>query len=137
LAASVEAGQANSIVGELSTRVRAIDPRLDWETGPGLKGARHHLALSAAGDMELRALTERWLSLAPPADNNWEYYPARQAFARKGVTLVDARDVLIDVDSVRVGLETDAAREVFSHPALAKLDELQRARTAFLTLERG
>ena len=139
LAATVDTGQADSIVGELSTRVHAIDPGLDWETGPGLKGARHHLALSAEGDMKLRALTERWLSRAPPADNNWEYYPARQAFSRKGVTLVDARDVLIDVDSVRVGLETDSTREVvnvsFSHPALAKLDELQRARAAFLTLD--
>src|SRR5258708_1338094 len=41
LAATIDASQADSIAGELSAKVHAIDPRLAWETGPGLKGAHH------------------------------------------------------------------------------------------------
>jgi hypothetical protein len=139
LAVAVDTGQADSIVSEVGDHVHAIDTRLAWETGPGLKGARHHLALSPEGDIELRVLTERWLSRAPPADDKWEYYPARQAFQRPGMNLVDADGVIIDVASVRIGFEIDATREVlnvnFSHPAFEKLDEPQRARAAFLTLD--
>jgi len=139
LAAAIDANQATSIAEELSAKVHAIDQRLAWETGPGLKGARHHLALSSEGDIELRVLTERWMSRAPPADNNWEYYPARQAFPRPSVKLVDAGGVIIDAANVKIGCEIDAVREVvdvnFSHPALMKLDERQRSRAALLTLD--
>src|SRR5712671_480739 len=65
LAATIDTGKAAPIADEVSAQVDAIDPRLSWETGPGLKGARHHFALSSEGGIELRILTERWLSRAP------------------------------------------------------------------------
>jgi len=69
-AAAIDGYQPDSIAEELSANVHAIDPRLAWETAPGLKGARHSLALSAEGDIELRILTERWLSRAPPPERS-------------------------------------------------------------------
>lgn len=143
LAAAIDARKAASIVAEVGARVHAIDPRLAWETGPGLKGGRHHFALSSEGDIELRVLAERWLSRAPPADGTWEYYPARQAFPPGdgwSLGLQDPAGTKIDFAAVRVGIEVDANRELvhvrFHHPALATLDEEQRARATILTLDK-
>jgi hypothetical protein len=139
LAAKIDAGQAASIAGEVGARVEAIDSRLSWETGPGRKGARHHLALSSEGDIELRILTERWLARGPAADATWEYYPARQAFPRSSTWSLKLDNLEIDFPKVAVKFETVAARELVSlvlyHPAIAKLDERGRARVAFLTLD--
>src|SRR5258705_3235444 len=54
LAATIDAGKSESIADEVGARVSEIDPHLSWETGPGRKGARHHLSLSPQGENELR-----------------------------------------------------------------------------------
>jgi uncharacterized protein DUF695 len=139
LAATIDAGKAASIASEVGAQVDAIDPRLSWETGPGLKGAHHHLALSPEGDIELRVLTERWLSRAPPPDKTWEHYAARQAFVPAGQWSLKLGGVTIDPASATVVFETDAVREIvhvtLHHPGLMKLDGSERARAAFLTLD--
>lgn len=142
LAAAVDSGRGASIAVELGAQVHAIDRRLAWETGPGLRGARHHLALSSEGDTELRVLAERWLARAPAADAAWEYYPARQAGPREvtlSLALRDAPTASVDLAKVTVGFESDPARELvhvtFHHPALSKLDEGQRTTAAFLVLD--
>ncbi len=141
LAAALDAGKAVSITAEVGAHVDAIDPRLAWETGPGLHGARHHFSLSSEGDIELRVLTERWVARAPRPDGAWEYYPARQAYPRAywALELHDPAGTKIDFSAVKVGFETNVDRELinvrFHHPALAKLDGNERARAAFLTLD--
>jgi hypothetical protein len=131
-----------SIAEEVGARVSAIDPRLAWETGPGLNGAHHHFALSAEGDIELRVLTQRCIARAPAADATWEYFPARQAFPRRGDWALEFEKVggaTFDFPRARVGFQIDTERELahvkFHHPALAKVDENQRATAAFLTLD--
>jgi hypothetical protein len=142
IAAAFDARDGRAIAGELGDRIAAIDPRLAWETGPGLEGARHHLALSSEGDPTLRVLVERWLSRAPPPDAAWEYYPARQAppdDARFSMSLDAGANTVVDFADVRVGLETDPAREVVDvtihHPALGGLEEQEQLRVAFLVLD--
>lgn len=141
LAAAIDAKKAVSITAEVGAHVDAIDSRLAWETGPGLHGARHHFSLSSEGDIDLRVLTERWVARAPRSDGTWEYYPARQAYPRDywALELHDAAGTKIDFSAVKVGFETNVDRELinvrFHHPALAKLDDNERARAAFLTLD--
>ncbi len=142
LAAAFDQGRAASTVEELSARVDAIAPRLAWETGPGLKGARHHLALSSEGDLEVRVLIERWLARAPAPDAAWEYYPARQATPgdpKFSLTLDDVPGVTIAFADARIYFETDTAREILHvtihHPAFAKLSDAERTRAAFLVLD--
>ncbi len=142
IAAAYDERRGKSVAAELGARVDAIDPRLAWETGPGLHGARHHLSLSSEGDPELRVLAERWLSRAPAPDATWEYYPARQATPGDptvSLELGDAPGVVISYPDVRVALEDDALRErihvQFHHPSLARLPEGARTRAAFLVLD--
>jgi hypothetical protein len=142
LAAAFDARRGDAAVEELGARIDAIDPRLAWETGPGLRGARHHLALSSDGDPELRIVAERWLARAPPPDAAWEFYPARQATPGDPRLLLELHDdagTAIAYGDVRVALEPDTLRErihvVLHHPALARLDEGERTRAAFLVLD--
>jgi hypothetical protein len=142
LATAFDEGRAESVVEELSRRVDAIHPDLAWETGPGLAGSRHHLALSSEGDITLRVLTERWLSRAPAPDAAWEYYPARQPSGRDAklnLTLDDAPGIEIPYADARAALEVDDGREVvhvkLHHPALAHLPEKLRSTAAFLILD--
>jgi hypothetical protein len=142
VAAAFDAGQGESIVDELSARIHAIDPHLAWDTGPGLRGARHHLALSSEGDLARRVLVERWLARAPAPDAAWEYYPARQATRsdpKVSLRLHDLADIEIEFAAARVAFETDAVRELvhvtLHHPAFAKLPERERTTTAFLVLD--
>jgi hypothetical protein len=142
LAKAFDEGKADSVVDELSRRVHAIHPDLAWETGPGLAGARHHLALSSEGDITLRVLTERWRSRAPAFDAAWEYYPARQPSrfdAKLDLTLHDAPGIVIAYADARAALEVDEAREVvhvkLHHPAFSRLPEKARSTAAFLVLD--
>jgi hypothetical protein len=142
IAAALDAKDARSFVEELSDRIHAIDPELAWETGPGRKGARHHLSLSSEGDATLRVLIQRWLARAPAADGAWEFYPARQALQDGGgwsLTLDDAKGAQVDFASVRVEFEADEVRERvhvrLHHPAWPRLDERQRGRVALILLD--
>ena len=80
IAATIDAGNANDLDSELSPRVHALDPDLQWELTPG-RSARHALVVSSGGSAELRPLAERWARAAPPGAT-WEYYPARIADLR-------------------------------------------------------
>lgn len=142
IAAALDAKDASSFVEELSERIHAIDPELAWETGPGRKGARHHLALSSEGDATRRVLVQRWLARAPGTDAAWEFYPGRQPLPAGGgwsLTLKEAGDVKVDFAAARVEVETDSARERVQvrlhHPAWPRLTEGQRSRVAFVVLD--
>jgi hypothetical protein len=141
IAAAFDQDRASEIAQELSARIDAIDRRLAWETGPGLKGARHHLALSSEGDRELRVLVERWLARAPPPDAAWEFYPARQPNPRdRNFALqLDGAGRAIQFAEVRIAWETDSSREVahvtLHHPEFARLTEEARTTATFILLD--
>lgn len=137
LTASIDAGDGGSqLAAEIGQRVAAIHPELDWELGRGVV-ARHSFMLSPAGRSDPRATAARWLALAPPADDTWEYHDARRAvpaFATMRVRL-DGHD--LGVGDTRFGVtrhEHSIDVAVF-HPLVAELPEQPRTRIAFLCLD--
>jgi hypothetical protein len=137
LTAGIDAGDGGApLAGEIARRVTAIHPKLDWELGKGLV-ARHGVTLSPAGNPELRAAAARWLALAPPPDDVWEFHDARQAvpgFATMRLQF-DGHDLnLGDVRFGVAGNEHSVDVSVF-HPVFARLAENARLRIAFLCLD--
>lgn len=118
-------GLSQALITAVNERVAAIDDGLDWEFGPGL-AAQHHLCLSSKGDPVLRVIVERWRRQAPATDATWEFYGARQANPRAGVTLMIGEHDLA-LDEMIVGVEEDEVRErlhlTVDHPAFAAIDD--------------
>ena len=135
LEGAIESRALEPLVGEISDRVKAIDPRLAWELGPGLK-ARHAFTLSSEGNSEIRPLAQRWLAAAPEPDATWEYHPAR--LPDTGFDLQIEGRTLARHD-YRLALHVDDNRrrvdvEVF-HPGHAAMIEEQRLMSMFLFLD--
>lgn len=124
-----------SLIDDISRRVKSIDPALAWEVGPGRRSS-YQLCLSAEGDIERRAITEWWLKSAP-ADAGWDYYASRQptpetATLRIGPHTLGASDLRfgphVDVDRERIDLKV-------WHPLFAQVDERVRGQATFLLLD--
>src|SRR3712207_5558865 len=62
----------DTLVAELSARVSAIHPELQWEFTAG-SDAAHLLVVTSAGDPGLRSLAERWRRASPPPDEIFGY----------------------------------------------------------------
>jgi hypothetical protein len=127
-----------ALLSEMSQRVEAIDPALDWEFGPG-SASEHHLCLSAKGDPVLRVLAERWVKRGPPPDKTWEYYASRQASPARALTLEIAGAALA-LDDLAFDVDEDDSRERLHlrghHPVFAKVDdESLRLRILFIGLD--
>ncbi len=106
--------------------------------GPGLK-SRHALSVSANGDSAKRKLAYRWYDAAPPADEAFEFHPARVAgptgpdmvllLGGEEFAFADFR-FAVSVDEQRMELDL-----VVQHPAFGDLDEDTRGQVGFLGLD--
>ena len=125
-------------VEPISARVHAIDPRLAWELGPGVKSA-HHICVSGEGDGVLRVTTQRWVSRAPPPDEVWEYYPSRQPSRGDPKVKLEIAGVALDYADFRFALELDDVRRrvqvAVYHPKLRELPDHERGLATFLVLD--
>lgn len=124
------------LVDELSARVSAVHPGLEWELTPG-RTSRHALVVSAAGNAELRYLAQRWLLAAPPPDEAWEYADARQPSWQSGVVMTMA-EVRLALDEVTVAAEDSGRHRLdvqVHHPLMAQLPKSAQTTLAFLALD--
>lgn len=134
-AAAIAARTVGALVDEISAQVRALDPGLAWELGPGRR-SEHNLTLSPEGSIVLRRLTERWVRSAPTGDPTWEFYPARQPAPELQLTIagqtLDPAEWLIaaDIDEGRLLLNLSAY-----HPVLRRLPDRERPRAGFIALD--
>lgn len=96
-------GVPGDVAEEMTARVEAIHPDLEWELGPGPS-----LTLSGGGVEELRGITERWVRSAP--DDGWQYRPARVADPSMLSGTAQLEEYEFDLDYVRMGLRADARR---------------------------
>lgn len=113
----------------------AVNPGLEWDILPG-REARHALCLSAAADLALRGLTERWLKAAPPANEMWEFHPARISLPLEniviGETEIDPEDAAA---CVTVDSRTETLEVIVCHSRFAGMDETLQLQAAFRMLD--
>jgi hypothetical protein len=125
-----------SMVDEIAGRVNAIHPKLDWELGKGAV-AEHGFTLSAVGNAELRATAARWLALAPPPDDTWEFHDGRQpnpTFDGTGLR-IEGHDLSLGETRFHASAREHAVDIAVFHPAFADLPDSTRTRVAFLCLD--
>lgn len=103
---------------EMNARVEAMHADLAWELMPGGQ-AEHALVVTAAGVPGRRRIAERWFGEAPPADETWEYHPARQASLSSQMVMMDLNDTKLDIRKLTFGLhvDSDLVDAVVFHPA--------------------
>lgn len=117
--------------------VKAIGPRLDWETAPGVR-TRHQFCISGGGDPGLRVLSERWRRAAPPPTPMWEFTAARQYQPGMLAVTIETAGTPINLGLGRVSVTLDEERawEYVSlhHPAFTKLTPGHRHQVSCLLL---
>jgi Family of unknown function (DUF695) len=125
------------LVEEMTKQTKAIDPGLGWELGPGLS-ARFQLCVTAEGDIERRAIAERWWRAAPP-DPDWEYFPARQSQPAGTSYTLTLGPRQFGPAELRCSTMVDQNRERINltvwHPHYSGLDESTRKQVAYLLLD--
>ncbi|ARC57603.1 hypothetical protein AS850_11025 [Frondihabitans sp. 762G35] len=132
------AGDAASLVDEISARVAAIDPGLAWDTSAG-RDSQHLLSLGSEGDAALRPLAERWLRAAPPADATWSFAASRQRDPAVLTTRLDLGGVELLLGEITAVMEFDDDAALFHvrllHPRFASAPDAVRAQIAFLVVD--
>lgn len=114
---------------EITHRVRAIHPKIGWEMGSGQR-SKQMLCLFSQGSAARRTLTQRWVAAAPPADDAWEFHPARMAKPQFETSKLEIGGYTLALSEYRVGCREDRVSERFhlrmwhpEHPEM--LRELQ------------
>ena len=137
-ASAIRDGAYGDLAQEMSDRVAAIHPDLQWELSAGTR-SQHVLCVTGGGVAELRPLAQRWRRAAPAEDTVWQYEPAR---TRSADVVSDRLE--LGGHTVELGLTTVLARldedrlvydVVVHHPELGSMEEGERARVAFLVLD--
>lgn len=100
---AVASGEDTDLPATVTGLVQNIAPLLEWQLTDGT-AARHSLALSAAGEPQLRVVTEMWLAAAPEADGAWEFHAARQPV---DLAPFEIDDVVIDPETALFTTEAD------------------------------
>ncbi|EAP98290.1 hypothetical protein JNB_15038 [Janibacter sp. HTCC2649] len=122
------------MVEPISARVKAIDPGLAWELGPG-RDAAHMLVVSPEGNPDIRAAARRWLRSAPPADATWEYADSRQRGSCDGSLEIGPHR--IGFSEVVIGARREGAHldVTVHHPSFRDLPEDVRQQVTWLALD--
>jgi hypothetical protein len=121
---------------EMNARVEAMHADLAWELMPGGQ-AEHALVVTAAGVPGRRRIAERWFRDAPPADETWEYHPARQASLSPRMVMMDLNGCKLDIRKLMFGLHVDGdlIDAVVFHPGFAAMSPEARDHVGFLALD--
>ncbi|QWF76725.1 DUF695 domain-containing protein [Amycolatopsis sp. CA-230715] len=135
---AIETGDYGSLTDELNDLVSGIDAALQWELGKG-RTARHALCVTAAGDPDLRPLTERWRRAAPPEDATWEYVAARAPDPGWLTSRLSYGGYEIDLALTRLSLCVDESavrtHVTVHHPVFAELGVDEQRSVAYLVLD--
>jgi hypothetical protein len=138
--AAAEAGMRDcefgAFDGEMNARVEAVHADLAWELMPGGQ-AEHALVVTAAGVPGRRRIAERWFRDAPPADEAWEYHPARQASLSSRMAMVDLNGWKLDLSKLTFDLQVDGdvIDTVVFHPGFAAMPPEACDHVGFLVLD--
>ncbi|MBT2547207.1 DUF695 domain-containing protein [Arthrobacter sp. ISL-65] len=138
LSGAVTTGEYRDLPDTLDAMVKAIGPRLGWETGPGIH-ARHQFCVSGGGDPGLRVLAERWRRAAPPPTPTWEFTGARRRQpGMLAVTLeVAGTSIHLGLSRVSVTLDEERAQAKvrLHHPVFTRLTPGYQHQVASMLLD--
>mgnify|MGYP001032778843 CR=1 FL=1 len=134
----LEAGDMVGLTELLGPKVTAIHPELVWEIVPGRQAAQA-LVVTAAGAPDVRPLAHRWVRMAPPADEEWEFHPSRQANPDLAEVRLQVAGRDFGLDRLVLGLRAPRGNPrvdvaVF-HPIFPDLEEEARQEAALLALD--
>jgi hypothetical protein len=136
--AALESRELAALVEPITRLVKAIDPQLVWELGPGAR-ARHVLCVSANGDIVRRRITRRWRELGPADDDTFEYRDARGGMGLSMASQLRFGDHDIPcgdfVFAISLELRRSRVHLGVWHPAFAQMDKAARASLAFVMLD--
>jgi len=120
---------------ELTRRVRALGPGLEWHLGPGTAVA-HSFTLSAANAPEQRPTAERWRRLAPDS-GNWEFRSAKAADPAPLAHRLALPGASIDLAEATLTFDDSGRRVdvVVIHPAFARVARESAQQVAFFVLD--
>ncbi len=135
-ALSIVDHEPERMVAALSKQIKAIQPGLAWELGPGTSNA-HVLVVSAEGDPELRGVARRWRRAAPAADGLWEYSDARLPSPDPADVTLRLGEIDVDVVSATAWARVAGAdlNVAVYHPAFTGLAEQERRLATRLLLD--
>lgn len=137
-AAAIDTGDYASVNGEMAALIDAIHPDLQWELAPG-REARHALCVTAAGNAELRPVSERWLRAGPAPDDTWEYSPARRADLSTLTAKLGFGQWQLDLSEIRLVLHVHDGRLVVDvacyHPLFGEMPDDARTSVTYLVLD--
>lgn len=135
LATAIDREEATDLPEELSDKVWRIHPELDWQLAPGAD-ARHALNLVSGGSRLLRLVAELWRRSGPPADETWEYHPARRPFPPRPFRVrgeeIDPADATVALDPDETYRRLDVT---VGHPAFERLPESEGREVALYLLD--
>lgn len=138
IAQAIESGTVVEFAGAISSQVDALHPDLQWELTPG-GSAKHALVVTSGGTPELRPLAERWVRAAPPADEIWEYHPARMPDRFAMDTKLEFGPHALELAQAEVGITIDDERQLVDvliyHPVLGQMPDDARGQVTFLLLD--
>jgi hypothetical protein len=136
---AADAGDAERVTALLRPAVQAVREGLDWELSRGRGESRHLLVVSSGGNTELRAVAERWVRTAPPADEDIAYAATRPADPHMDELTLTVDDYELPLAEMVSGARIDRQRGrvdvIVHHPLFPLLDEDSRLRAAFLALD--
>lgn len=137
-ASAVRDGAFGDLPEEMSRRVHAIHPDLQWELSAGDR-SQHTLCVTGGGVPELRPLAQRWRRAAPAEDAVWQYEPARTRSADVASNRLELAGHAVELGLTTVLARLDEDRLVFDvvvhHPQFRALEDRERAQVAFLVLD--
>lgn len=132
LADAIDTETATDIPDELSERIWAIHPELDWQI---ITGAPHRLNLVSAGSRTLRLIAAAWAEAAPRS-SRWTHAPARLPFHPEPFLV---RGSEVDADDARFALEPDPDYQrvdvTLAHPAFDGLGDDEAREVAMYLLD--
>jgi hypothetical protein len=140
LTASIDAHDGGvSMVEEISARVDAIHPDMQWELSQGTLAA-HALVVSPGGNPALRAAAARWLAAAPAPDATWEFHDGRQRSSSFDDFSLRMDDQALEMRELRFGIisrgdEPHSIDVTVHHPLFVHLTDDLRTQITYLALD--
>lgn len=115
----------------------AVDPRLSWEFGPGVRGGKHRLVITPEAGRHLRPMVDVLLRRAPRLEA-WEFYPYRLAENLQQAELTVQGRTQGSIEGWRVCISENEAQGVdltYWAPSCAGPDDEAARSVAFVATE--